>query len=221
MIKKAIFILMACSAQLKASAQSVDDKADLSKMDDAPEWFAGAGFGGMVYFGDHDKQLKFGKRIAPNFEFYGGRWINQHIGVRLGLNGFKVKGLTQNGSHSTGEIFDPARSLEKQAFNYFYIHGDALFQLSNYLHGINAERLYNVMPYAGIGLMVTTDVPKKTKFSPNLGVLQTLRLTDRMSFTCDVRANIVSDDFDGEKGGHGLDAILISKVGLKYVLRAK
>ena len=33
-------------------------------------------------------------RLTPNFEAYFGKWFTPGIGVRLGANGYKIKGLS-------------------------------------------------------------------------------------------------------------------------------
>ena len=38
-------------------------------------WFLGAGVGAQIYFGDHDKQMRFGDRLTPNFEVNFGKWF--------------------------------------------------------------------------------------------------------------------------------------------------
>ena len=74
-------------------------------------WFVSAGFGGQVYFGDHDSQAEFGKRISPALDIAVGKWFTPSIGVRLMYSGLSFKGATQDwdmenntgGIHSTGE----------------------------------------------------------------------------------------------------------------------
>ena len=46
-------------------------------------WFISVGAGGNVYFGDHDKQAKFGKRISPALDIAVGKWFSPGMGVRL------------------------------------------------------------------------------------------------------------------------------------------
>ncbi|OOG19729.1 hypothetical protein BWD42_07445 [Sphingobacterium sp. CZ-UAM] len=183
-------------------------------------WFAGAGIGAQVYFGDHDKQLSLGKRLAPSFDISGGKWLNSSFGVRAGLSGFKMKGLTQNRSHSTGEVFDASRSLEKQSFNFLYAHADLLFNWTNDIYGgYDADRVYHIIPYAGIGWATGLDKPSANNLSPNIGVLQSWKLSANLDFTLDVRGNLLGDGFDGEKGGRNFEGVLATQVGLNYNFR--
>ena len=61
-----------------------------------------------IYLGDHDKQMKFTERLTPFYSFNLGKWFSPGIGARVGVSGFKVKGLTQyfEPSHSTGVRYD-------------------------------------------------------------------------------------------------------------------
>ncbi|MDF2514773.1 MAG: hypothetical protein K0R59_69 [Sphingobacterium sp.] len=180
-------------------------------------WFGSVGIGGQIYFGDHDKQLATGKRITPSFDLSAGKWLNSSFGLRAGISGYKMKGLTQNGSHSTGEVYDASVSLEKQTFNYLYVHADVLFNWTNDIYGDNdSERTYHLIPYAGIGMARALDKPTATHLSPNIGVLQTFRLSKALDFTFDVRGNLLGDGFDGEKGGRKFEGILVSQIGLTY-----
>jgi len=179
-------------------------------------WFASIGVGGQVYFGDHNKQVNLGGRITPSFDLSAGKWINASFGLRAGLSGFKMKGATQNGSHSTGEIYDASQWLDKQSFNFMYAHADLLFDWTNDIYGGYTDRMYHLIPYAGLGVATVFDKPKATNFSPNLGVLQTFRLSDKLDFMVDVRGNLLGDGFDGEKGGRKFEGNLITQVGLTY-----
>lgn len=77
----------------------------------------------------------------------------------------------------------------------------------------------NLIPYAGIGIMTGLNKQKETKFSPNLGVIQTIRLTDKWDLNLDIMGNIVGDAFDGEKGGNKFEGRVAATVGFTYNLR--
>lgn len=179
-------------------------------------WFVGAGGGGYVYFGDHNRQTSIGSRLAPNFDIYAGKWLNNYFGVRLGANGFINKGLTQNGSHTTGEVFDATRFLEKQKFNFVHFRADVMFHWTNDIYADNMQHIYNMIPYAGIGVMNSLDDKKVTRLTPHLGFLQILRISNKIALTLDVRGNIVGDGFDGEKGGREFEGAAAANLGVIY-----
>lgn len=189
-----------------------------------PDWFIGGGAGIGVYYGDHNKQMKYGERIVPNFDLYVGKWLNNSFGVRLGANGVTSKGLTQNGANSTGERYEgkpwEGYWLEKQKFKYLYVHADLLFHWTNDIFLTEVDRLYDIIPYAGIGVMTTLGGDYNvTRISPNIGVMQTFRLSKKVALTLDVRGNIVGDGMDGEKGGNKFEGTSTATLGVKYTFK--
>ena len=178
-----------------------------------------------LYFGDHDKQVKFGKRLAPAVDVAIGKWFTPGIGVRFAYSGLSVKGATQTGIHSTGEEV-PGKGgygywLTKQKFNYFNFHLDAMFNVSNLLFGYNPNRVYSLSPYVGLGVMKTNDTPKATEIAGHFGLLNSFRLCDALDLNLDIRGTLVSDAFDGENAGRGGEGMLSATVGLTYKFKKR
>ena len=218
------FSLFICAEAWGQSVETVKDtvveqtadkfKFETNKFFD--NWFIGGGAGAQMYFGDHERQMSFGERLAPAFGLYVGKWITPAIGVRVALNGFKMKGVTQNFSRSTGEVYDAAKRLTRQEFNYFNLHGDLMFNLTNMLKGYDENRKFAVSPYAGLGWMHTGDEPAEGEISGNLGVLNSYRVSEGLHITFDLMGTLVDDRFDGELGNRKSDGVLSAAVGLKY-----
>lgn len=188
-------------------------------------WFVSAGGGVNLYFGDHDKQVKFGKRLAPAVDVAIGKWFTPGIGVRFAYSGLSVKGATQTGIHSTGEEV-PGKGgygywLTKQKFNFFNFHLDAMFNMSNLLFGYNPNRVYSLSPYVGLGVMKTNDTPKATEIAGHFGLLNSFRLCDALDLNLDIRGTLVSDAFDGENAGRGGEGMLSATVGLTYKFKKR
>ena len=188
-------------------------------------WFVSAGGGVNLYFGDHDKQVKFGKRLAPAVDVAIGKWFTPGIGVRFAYSGLSVKGATQTGIHSTGEEV-PGKGgygywLTKQKFNYFNFHLDAMFNVSNLFFGYNPNRVYSLSPYVGLGVMKTNDTPKATEIAGHFGLLNSFRLCDALDLNLDIRGTLVSDAFDGEAYGRGGEGMLSATVGLTYKFKKR
>lgn len=188
-------------------------------------WFISAGGGVNLYFGDHDKQVKFGKRLAPAVDVAIGKWFTPGIGVRFAYSGLSVKGATQTGIHSTGEEV-PGKGgygywLTKQKFNFFNFHLDAMFNVSNLLFGYNPNRVYSLSPYVGLGVMKTNDTPKATEIAGHFGLMNSFRLCDALDLNLDIRGTLVSDAFDGEAYGRGGEGMLTATVGLTYKFKKR
>lgn len=186
-------------------------------------WFISVGGGAQVYFGDHDKEASFGDRISPALDVNIGKWFSPEIGVRFGYNGLSLKGATRWGAaHSTGEQVEGwGEGLYKSKFNYFNFHMDAMFNLSNILCGYNEQRVYNLVPYVGLGVMKATDEPKQTDIAGHFGILNTFRLSSALDLNLDLRGTLVSDDFDGEPGGRGGEGMFAATIGLTYKFKQR
>ena len=186
-------------------------------------WFISVGGGAQVYFGDHEKEASFGDRISPALDVNIGKWFSPEIGVRFGYNGLSLKGATRWGAaHSTGEQVEGwGEGLYKSKFNYFNFHMDAMFNLSNILCGYNEQRVYNLVPYVGLGVMKATDEPKQTDIAGHFGILNTFRLSSALDLNLDLRGTLVSDDFDGEPGGRGGEGMFAATIGLTYKFKQR
>ena len=240
MIKKTMLAALALAASGTAMAQesqtvqngdfteTVEYSTDKFKVETNrfwSNWFVSAGGGVNLYFGDHDKQVKFGKRLAPAVDVAIGKWFTPGIGVRFAYSGLSVKGATQTGIHSTGEEV-PGKGgygywLTKQKFNYFNFHLDAMFNMSNLLFGYNPNRVYSLSPYVGLGVMKTNDTPKATEIAGHFGLLNSFRLCDALDLNLDIRGTLVSDAFDGEAYGRGGEGMLSATVGLTYKFKKR
>ena len=240
MIKKTMLAALALAASGTAMAQeaqtvqngdfteTVEYSTDKFKVETNrfwSNWFVSAGGGVNLYFGDHDKQVKFGKRLAPAVDVAIGKWFTPGIGVRFAYSGLSVKGATQTGIHSTGEEV-PGKGgygywLTKQKFNYFNFHLDAMFNMSNLLFGYNPNRVYSLSPYVGLGVMKTNDTPKATEIAGHFGLLNSFRLCDALDLNLDIRGTLVSDAFDGEASGRGGEGMLTATVGLTYKFKKR
>lgn len=240
MIKKTMLAALALAASGTAMAQeaqtvqngdfteTVEYSTDKFKVETNrfwSNWFVSAGGGVNLYFGDHDKQVKFGKRLAPAVDVAIGKWFTPGIGVRFAYSGLSVKGATQTGIHSTGEEV-PGKGgygywLTKQKFNYFNFHLDAMFNVSNLFFGYNPNRVYSLSPYVGLGVMKTNDTPKATEIAGHFGLLNSFRLCDALDLNLDIRGTLVSDAFDGENAGRGGEGMLSATVGLTYKFKKR
>ena len=240
MIKKTMLAALALAASGTALAQetqtvqngdfteTVEYSTDKFKVETNrfwSNWFVSAGGGVNLYFGDHDKQVKFGKRLAPAVDVAIGKWFTPGIGVRFAYSGLSVKGATQTGIHSTGEEV-PGKGgygywLTKQKFNFFNFHLDAMFNVSNLLFGYNPNRVYSLSPYVGLGVMKTNDTPKATEIAGHFGLMNSFRLCDALDLNLDIRGTLVSDAFDGEAYGRGGEGMLSATVGLTYKFKKR
>lgn len=182
-------------------------------------WFYGIHVGPVIYFGDHDRQLSLGKRFTPKFEVFGGKWFNNSFGGRLSVGGVEFKGVTQDSKLSNGLVYDPSQSLKHQTFNYLNINVDFLVNWSNDLVGDNPNRVYSLVPYASVGLIMGLNHQKAVRITPGLGFLHVFRVNNTVDLQFDIRGTLHGDGFDGEDGGRNLDGTLSTLVGISFRIK--
>lgn len=182
--------------------------------------FVSVGAGPQVYFGDHDRQRKFGERISPALDIAVGKWFTPVIGVRLMYSGLFAKGATQNGAYQSGGPISgkPWHGywLSEQKFKYFDFHADAMFNLTNLIWGENDDCIYDLSPYAGVGVARVTDKPKNVNVIGHLGLMNSFRINKDIDINLDLRSAFINDGFDGESGGRSSDFMLTLSLGLTY-----
>lgn len=179
-------------------------------------WFVTAGGGGLIFFGDHNMQMKFGDRLSPALDIGFGKWFTPGIGIRFMYSGLTIKGATQNGSHSTGKVYDASQWLDEQKFDFMNIHGDVLFNASNLLCGYNEKRFWSVTPYVGLGWILTWESPRARNFNASIGLINSFRLSSAFDLNLDVRGTATKDEFDGEIGGRKEEGLLSVTLGITY-----
>ena len=192
-------------------------------------WSIGLGGGVNMYLGEHDRQMQFNHRLAPAADFYAAKWFTPVVGFRLGYTGAQFIGATNIDTgvpHSTGTKYNNSdyKPLHWQKWGFFNIHADFMLNLVNLIGGYK-ERVYNLSPYFGVGLIRAYQTPVATKLSGNVGILNTFRLCDALDLNIDIRGTLVPEDFDGEGGVrpganyggvYASDGFLTASIGLAY-----
>ncbi len=221
-----IFMTMICfwavSAMFAQTSDRVEDEVNnrTAESKENTSWFVSAGIGTQIYFGDHNKQMKLGNRLSPALDLTIGKWLSDKIGIRFMYSGLSAKGATQHDSYTNGKpIKDKPQQgywLKEQKFNFFNLHGDVLFNLSNIILGKEEQRFYNCVPYAGLGWGHILETPSNNALSVNLGVLNVFRLTSKIDLNLDIRAAHLNDGFDGERGERKGEGVLSITAGAAY-----
>lgn len=166
-------------------------------------WFISVNGGVSFFNGVPNGGAGIGDRINPAIAASIGKWHTPGIGWRIAYNGFNYKTYASN--------FD-----EKQ--NYMNFHGDVLFNLSNMLCGYNANRVWNFIPYFGVGYYTNTgDYDFKT-IAANAGILNTFRIADNWAINLELAAILAPQNADGavDWSHNGQDKWLSALVGVTY-----
>lgn len=191
-------------------------------------WFLSIGGGAQTYFGDHNKQLMWKNRISPAFDVALGKWFTPGIGIRGMYSGQSIKGATQMGAYSTGEAITEkpwyGYWLNYQEFSYMNLHIDVLLNMTNLCCGFKESRVYNIIPYFGLGWAAVledaerlqTGLRPAREVSANIGLINQFRLNRYLDLNVDVRGGYVQDRFDGEDGGRYGEGMLSATANLVW-----
>lgn len=105
----------------------------------------------------------------------------------------------------------------KNNIDYWNIHEDALFNLSNMFCGYNEKRVWNFIPYAGAGV-ARNMTGNNYAMTLNAGILNTFRLSKHVALNVEVGGMFAEKDFDGisgsKRGFKGVDKALSGEIGL-------
>lgn len=233
-MKKYLLSAMAAVAVVGASAQEAVLAEEYTETvtsvapDFRSNWFISAGGGAQILFGDHDRQAKFGDRISPALDIAIGKWFSPSIGVRLMYSGLSAKGATQTwNTEGKGGIYNTGKPVHGkftnaygylcgQKFNFLTLHADVMFDLTNMFGGYNANRVYGIAPYIGVGWGHVYSKPHKDAVVGNLGIYNMFHVSKAFDINLDIRASFTNDDLDGETGGRSFDALLGVTAGVTY-----
>lgn len=194
MIKKTLMALVALGSLSSAyaqekEAQRAEDRAKMFRgvvtNKFGSNWEIGAAVGGQIYFGDHDKQMRFFDRLDLNLGVKAGKWWTPGIGVRLGVFGGNISGVSgwtahenvyhpnankynyqgfvnhatvENGLATSGDVYkhtNHSYPLFETTQKYINMHGDVLFNVSHMVGGYNPERFYSFIPFASAGFALS------------------------------------------------------------------
>ncbi|MBQ8854744.1 MAG: OmpA family protein [Bacteroidales bacterium] len=95
-----------------------------------------------------------------------GKWVTPCVGARVGFNG--ITGMDAK---------------------YGYLHGDAMWNISNAIGGYKESRIWDFVPYAHAGLLVDKPIAGK-ELAVGAGLLNVVRLSKRVDLTLDVRGTV-------------------------------
>lgn len=184
-------------------------------------WFISAGAGPQVFWGENDRDRKFGQRISPALDVAVGKWITPVVGFRVMYSGLYAKGCCENGIYSTGKQTDPGSKnwvswLQDTKFNFMNLHVDAMFDLCNWIGGYNPKRPYSIAFYGGVGFGYVWDRPHQNTISGNVGLFNMFHISKAFDINLDLRLTGFHDGFDGQAGHRPFDALTSVTAGITY-----
>ncbi len=226
MKKRLVMLLIAAAPMMSFAQGSTDTEIVVQEKNTAwsgyqtnrfcDNWFISIGAGAQMYFGKNDVHGKFGKRIAPAYDFSIGKWIVPTLGLRAQLGGLNLKGYTfdPNNRYVTGS--PDKNGLYKQEWKEFTVHGDILVNLSNWIGGYRPDRFYEAVPYLGFGIMHACRSNGSNVFTANAGLINKMRLSPSFDLNIEIKGSVFKKEFSLENGGKGANGIVSVTAGFSY-----
>ena len=122
------------------------------------------------------------RRVQPGFNVAVGKWFTPGFGLRTKFEGIWGTRFNDYQDHRTYKMWN--------------IHEDLLFNLSNQICGYNEKRVWNFIPYLGIGV-VRNMTNNQYEISYHAGLLNNFRVSKRVTIFFEVFANAAEGSIDG------------------------
>ena len=141
--------------------------------------------------------------VSPALDIYVGKWITPCVGLRLGYTGL-TGSIWSPVANMFGTELDAEKNMYKTKYGFTYIHGDLMWNISNAIGGYKETRLWNFIPYLQTGFLVGTSkgIADKTadrEFGTGVGLLNNIRVHERINVTLDIRSMFANGRFHGAK----------------------
>ena len=189
-------------------------------------------FGGAVLMGEQDTHLSFKDRVKHGFAIAIGKQITPVFGVRLSVDGNRLKGWNAGGGQYPNYLEDPrkvylaSKGVDTrfgyiQDLKYYSLGADVMVNLINiFSKEKKSDRAVDVELYIGAAALTTIErkgVEGRTLFAARGGLSTTYNVTKRIGINIDLGVTGTSSTFDGQSGMKtDFDGILSGKVGLKW-----
>lgn len=215
-----VFITGIISAQDKDGLSTdLGRKTTFAKNSFWDNWFIGAGAGANIYFGDNDADAKFFRRltVTPNFQL--GTWFSPYYGVRV-----KFAGGTNIHTFN-----DNASIMSRQ--RYVSTELNFMWNVTDYLSNYNAKRVYNFIPYVGMGWAYTWDyknmpedfdVPHHINSATvDVGIIHRFRFSEGTALDIEMSGKLMRNKSDLRTDSKGYDVLGTVSASLVFNIGGK
>ena len=201
-MKKFLIVLALASVSLTSMAQDEEPTLKYSVATNSfwSNWFVQANFAYSAFYSNEEKHEGFSKsplkdfRRGLGFSVAIGKWFTPGIGLRTKFNAMDGKSVLTT-------------DADKNKIKYWNLQEQALLNLSNLLCGYNESRVWNFIPYFGVGIARNCSY-NTYELVGSAGILNTFKVSKRVAINLDLGYNLCGDDFEGEGNvwGRNLDA---------------
>ena len=201
-MKKLLIALAFASVSLSSMAQGFDvvDKYRVATNSFWSNWFIQGNFAYTAFYSNEEKHEGYSKsplkdfRRGLGFSVAIGKWFTPGIGLRTKFDAMDGKSVIST-------------NADVNKIKYWNLQEQALLNLSNLLCGYNETRVWNFIPYFGVG--VARNCSYNTyELDGSARILNTFRVSTRVAINLDLGYNLCGDDFEGMEyaWGRNLDA---------------
>ena len=169
-------------------------------------WFISVNGGYQLFNGVQTNGESMFDHGTAAINAYVGKWHTPGYGWRVAYNGYEAK------------AFENA-----DKFSFYNVHADAMFNLSNLFFGYNEKRVWNFIPYMGLGYAANMDQDgangngKLGSLTANAGILNTFRIAKHWALNLEVSATAAKGGFCGvAPSRNGYDMIFAATAGVTY-----
>ena len=219
-MKKFLMMLAFASASVAGMAQNETPELKHSVATNSfwSNWFIQANVAYEAFYSNQEKGKGYSKsplkgfrsNVSPSIAI--GKWFTPGLGLRT-----KATGIWGRSVSSEDKTLN--------AMKFMNIQEQAMFNLSNMLCGYSETRVWNFIPYAGIGFLRNFD-DNLNAHAASLGILNTWKLSRKWAVNLDLSFNVSDDDIEGAEIAHQTYATSIPKadryftaeIGLTYNL---
>ena len=194
-MKKFLMVLALAGVSVAGMAQedAASQKYSVATNSFWSNWFISADLSYGAFYTNEEKGNKFDKGLFKDFRrnlgasVAIGKWFTPGLGLR-------TKGTGIWGRNVQSE------DASKNAIKFMNIQEQVLFNLSNLFCGYNETRVWNLIPYAGVGMIRNFD-DNLNGHAASVGLLNTWKLSKHVAFNIDLGFNISDDDVFPAKDG--------------------
>lgn len=149
-------------------------------------WFISGGITGNAFYTSQEASDVKGNPFSEKRGTIGmtvavGKWFTPGIGLRTKVDFFKGRALLANDHYPV--------------YNFVNVHEDVMFNLSNLFCGYNEKRVWNFIPYVGIG-WVRNCSDKMDEISYHFGLLNNFRVSSRFQIFADLNIAAAEGSLD-------------------------
>lgn len=224
-MKKFSLLLITMLAVLSINAQEVQNVSHGTvylKNKASDNWYMGLGGGTNLYMtkGEMDAKVDFMDRLGWMGQLEIGRWNSPVWGARVVIDGGNIK-------HN---------AAARPETNWMGGHLDLMYNLINHWGSYNADRVYSLIPYLGIGYMYGMNdwFEKPNEKNPafkgqnqtltyNVGLINNFQLSRGVALFIELGYRVMQESFDGSPvgGDYDYDSMFTGTAGIKFGLGGK